>query len=279
MLSNRDYAALGAGRNVYVFSEMDTEYNTRTVQVIPANPTNNTYSVAKAFTVAAIGMCVDRGLVRVEDRFLDIMGMELPEGCDEKWRDVTVHMLLKHQIGLGHGILDIDCENASEYTTDDYLSIVLKQPLPGKQGVDSCYSDGAFYMLSLVVEKVTGQRLVDFMRHPLMDVMRFGELAWSCCPKGHSMGATGLYIRCNDMVKLGVLYLNHGVWKGERILSEEWCNTVLERGYEFHEAQSAPGWYCKGGMCGQMLALNPSEGFAVGWMGHGDTGMADIFGR
>ena len=64
-----------------------------------------------------------------------------------------------------------------------------------------------------------------------------------------------------------MLYLNGGEWKGERIVSEEWCRTVLERGYEF-APKSVDGWYGKGGMHGQMLALNPTLGLAVAWQGY-----------
>ena len=57
--------------------------------------------------------------------------------------------------------------------------------------------------------------------------MRFKEFAWSRCPFGYSIGATGLYLRTEDVVKLGILYLNKGMWKEERIISEACVNLVL----------------------------------------------------
>ena len=53
------------------------------------------------------------------------------------------------------------------------------------------------------------------------------------CPKGYSIGATGLYLRTEDMVKLGILYLNKGMWKETRVLSEEWVDMVISNEYEF----------------------------------------------
>ncbi len=266
MLSNINYFERCAGKGTYVVCEMDTEYNFRSERILGANPTNDAYSVAKLFVVTAVGICVDRGLMSTEDNFLKLMEMELPEGCDEKWKNVTIHMLLKHKAGLSEGFLDIDTENASEYPTDDYLSMVLSRPLPLEQGVERTYSDAAFYLLSRAVEKVCGLTVFELLRKPLMSVMRFGEYAWSTCPEGHTIGATGLYVRCEDMVKLGVLYLNGGEWKGERIISEEWCRTVFERQYELAEVEG--GWYRKGGMRGQMLALHPEKKIAVAWMGY-----------
>jgi CubicO group peptidase (beta-lactamase class C family) len=182
---------------------------------------------------------------------------------DEKWYFVTLDHLIRHVAGFGRGLLDIDADDASAYPTTDYLSIVLTEPLKYEPGTVRQYTDAVYYILSRVISRVSGMTLCDFMRPALLSVMRFGELAWSTCPEGYSMGATGLYLRTEDMVKLGVLYLNGGVWRGERIISDEWVKMVLTRGYEF--APKGAGWYGKGGMRGQMLAFNPSKGLAVAW--------------
>lgn len=63
---------------------------------------------------------------------------------------------------------------------------------------------------------------------------------------GYPMGATGLYIRTQDMVKLGALYLRQGTYAGKRILSEHWTRLVLERGYELCPA-GKNGAYGKAG--------------------------------
>ena len=51
---------------------------------------------------------------------------------------------------------------------------------------------------------------------------------------GYPIGATGLYITTEDMLKLGILYLNNGVYLGKRYVSEEWVRLVISREYEFH---------------------------------------------
>jgi len=96
-----------------------------------------------------------------------------------------------------------------------------------------------------------------------MKTMNFKEFSWSVCPEGYSMGATGLYLRTEDVVKLGILYLNGGDWNGTRVISEEWVKLVLENGYEFKDKGN--GWYGKGGMRGQMLTFNVNTGIAVAW--------------
>lgn len=85
-------------------------------------------------------------------------------------------------------------------------------------------------------------------------------------PAGFPMGATGLYIRTNDMVKVAQLYLNRGMYEGRRYFSEDWYNTVIERGYEF--SRCGMYGYGKGGLYGQFIYFNTKLGIAVGWEGH-----------
>jgi len=258
-----DYAArISALKlNTYFVSEGDKDYNIRTQAIVPANPCCNCYSIAKAFTVTAIGMLYDRGLLTPCSLMTDILSDYLPENMDSKWRRLTIHDIMLHKIGFDCGKLDIDAEDASEYPSNDYLNLVLSSPLAYEPGRVHQYTDAAYYLLSRIAAQVSGMDLADLMRPVLMDVMRFKEFAWSVCPQGYSMGATGLYLRTEDLVKLGILYMNGGMWKGTRVISQEWVDKVLSNGYELkHEGN---GWYAKGGMRGQMLIFNPEKGIAV----------------
>lgn len=232
-----------------------------TLEYKPENPCQNCYSVAKSFTMTAIGLLFDKGLVRPEDKVCDIMKEEFPEGADERWKKVTVDMCLTHRPGLPGGFLDIDCNRSTDFT-DDYLRYMFLYPLQYDPGTEERYSDGAFYLLSCIVEKISGMGLDDFLWKELGIGMQFQEMAWSHCPKGHSMGATGLYMHSSDVVKLGALYLNKGVYGGKRYLSEEWCRLVTERQYTFEPDESGTVWF-KGGMCGQKLYFIPSQNRAV----------------
>ena len=247
--------------NTYFICVGDKEYNIKKEVIVPSNPTCNCYSVAKAFTVLAIGLLYDKGLIKLDALITDILKKYLPEEIDEKWFKVTVHDVLTQKVGFGSGLLDIDCDDASLYETNDYLYIVLNTKLKYEPGTVYQYTDAAFYLLSRVVYEVSGIELCDLLRPILMEKMKFKELAWSKCPFGYSMGATGLYLRTEDMVKLGILYINNGIWRGERIISEEWINLVITNRYEFTHIND--GWYAKGGMRGQLLMFNRDKGKAI----------------
>jgi CubicO group peptidase (beta-lactamase class C family) len=76
--------------------------------------------------------------------------------------------------------------------------------------------------VSRLVERRSGEKLDEFLMRKLLMPLKVQEAAFSRCPRNHPMGATGLYIRSRDMVKLGYLYALRGAWEGEQLLSEKW---------------------------------------------------------
>ena len=157
----------------------------------------------------------------------------------------------------------------------DYFLIVFKTKLVHEPGTVYQYTDAAYYLLSRVIYELSGKDLDDLLRPILMEKMKFKEYAWSKCPYGYSMGATGLYLRTEDMIKLGILFINNGIWKGERILSEEWINLVIENRYEFTHIKN--GWYGKAGMRGQLLMFNYEEGKAIAFHSYENRIPYEIF--
>ena len=253
----------------------DKEYNIKKEVIIEANPTCDCYSVAKAFTVMGIGLLYDRGLLNTDMLLVDVLKKYIPNDLDEKWNRVTIHDVLLHKVGFGYGMLDIDCEDASLYPSCDYLDIVFKTKLVYEPGTVFQYTDASYYLLSRVIYELSGEDLADLLRPILMEKMKFKEYAWSKCPYGYSMGATGLYLRTEDMIKLGILFINNGIWKGERILSEEWINLVIENRYEFTHIKN--GWYGKAGMRGQLLMFNFEEGKAIAFHSYENRIPYEIF--
>ncbi len=265
-LSNIDYAARArnAGLNTYFIAEGDSDYNIRMQSVVPANPTCNCYSVAKSFTVLAVGLLFDRGLITPDTKVIDILGDMFPENYDTNWNIVTLHHALTHRIGLTEDCIDIDNESGETYPNKlDYLNLLFSKSLSNITGSSYLYTDAAFYLLSRIVERVCGKDPSNLLRPIMMNVMGFKEFAWSVCPQGYCIGATGLYVRTDDLVKFGILFLNNGEWQGTRIVSKEWLDIVLKEGYEFHSAGN--GWYQKCGLRGQCLTFNPTLKRAVAW--------------
>lgn len=231
------------------------------------NNCNNCYSVAKVFTMTAVGLLCDDGLIEVKKPLSFYMSELMPKDADPAWRIATVEDALKHKLGFDKGFLDIDVEDVNDYPTNDYLDMVFHHPLRYLPGQHAQYSDAAFYLLSRLVGCVSGQKMDEFLNKRLFQPLKFHETAWSRCPKDHPMGATGLYVSAYDMVKLAALYQLGGVWEGRQILSQEWVNKAIGNEYELH-VRTASGLTGKGGMYGQLLLFNREKNFAVAWQAH-----------
>ncbi len=260
-------AAKRAGGSFYKITEIH-HGKSQTVTLNPTNACQNSYSVAKAFTTTAIGMLWDDGILQTDERVVDIFADILPHGMDERYEKMTVHHLLTHTCGYSCGYLDIDAIDPNTFGTDDYLDYLFRTKLEYTPGEGYNYSDAAFYMLSRIVAAKTGRKMDEFLWERLFYPMGFKEMAWSRGPKGHPMGATGLYIYTEDMAKLGQLYLDRGTWQGRRLISEAWVQTVEARGYEFAKLFDGRA-YAKGGAFGQMLLYMPEDDRVVAWHSYG----------
>lgn len=230
----------------------------------PANPCNDTYSVSKAYTMTAIGLCYDRGLITPADRITDLFADSIPADIDPTWHEVTIDDVLRHRMGIEKGFLDIDVEDINDYSTRDFLSIIFNTKLTVAPGEHYCYSDAAYYLLSRVVTRVSGEAMDDMLMRDIFLPTGCREAAWSKCPQGYAMGATGLYTRSIDIARLGQIYAHGGMWGDQRILSAEWVKLAMERSYSLN--LRANGAYTKGGMRGQMFYFNPETGRSVGWL-------------
>lgn len=230
----------------------------------PCNNCNDSYSIAKAFTMTGIGLLADQGLVRAEDRLADILRDQLSEGIDPKWEDVTIEHVLKHRWGNGTDFFDIDNNDANDYGTD-YLGFILRHPLAYRPGSVYVYNDAGFYLLGRAIHALSGETMDQFLMKRLTAPLHFSEVAWSLCPHGHPIAGTGLYVQAKDMVKLAWLYQNGGVYEGRRILSEEWINQVIDRQYELAPLREGSQWIGKAGMNGQMICFSAQKRIAVAW--------------
>lgn len=252
------------GLNFYDLAIM-TENGIESCKLQPCNHCNDSYSIAKAFTMTAIGLLVDQGKLNVQAHVADLLRDYVPADIDPNWELVTIEHVLMHRIGIAAEFMDIDSFDANDFGTKDYLSYIFRQSLVHTPGTVYVYNDVGFYLLGRVVHAVSGETMDRFLMRHLIIFMDFSEIAWSCCPYGHPIAGTGLYVRARDMVKLAWLYMNDGVYNGKRLLSSSWVNQVLEHQYELAPVKTGSKLIGKGGMNGQMICFSAEEKVAIAW--------------
>ena len=252
-------------------SEVQGNGEIETWNMTEGNACQDTYSVTKTFVMTGIGLLWDRGLISLDEKLVDILREDIsPETeakMDPRWNLTTVEMALTHRIGLPGGFLDIDVCNAVDFG-EDFLAYTLTYPLDYTPGTAAKYTDCAFYLLARAAAKKTGVTLDKYLWPELFHPLGFREAAWSCCPLGHPVGGSGLYIGAEDMVKLGMIYRDGGLYRGRRILSEEWVKMAIDREFAL-DWDDQHRVFFNGGMYGQKLLVAPEQDRAVALQAYG----------
>ena len=172
------------------------------------------FSLSKSFTSTAVGFAVQDGLIKTSDRLIDFFPELLSNPPCENMRKITVkHMLT---MNTGHKV---------EATRQDdcWEQAFLHSYIEYEPGTHFMYNTFATYMLSAIVQKVTGRKLLDYLREKLFEPLEMSDDIWTEeSPTGIATGGYGLNVRVEDIAKLGQFYLQEGKWNGKQLLGPEW---------------------------------------------------------
>lgn len=173
------------------------------------------FSCSKTFTALAVGMLVDAGALRVQDRLVDVVAPRGPVAPGVE--DITLEHLLTMTSGSS-----FTCFTEEEKLQADVASAFFAAPLRSAPGERFDYSNGSTYMLARAVDAAAGEDLREFLLPRLFEPLGILNPQWFRCRGGHSWGAYGLHLRTSELARLGRLLLQEGAWEGERIVSREW---------------------------------------------------------
>jgi len=183
------------------------------------------YSVSKSFTSSALGFALAEGLVSLDDTLLSYFP-ELDAEVSHPWsRDIRLRHLASMTTGHDRDLLD------------EVIALDAREPVRGlllippdrEPGTLFAYSQPSTYALAAVIQRVTGVPLSHYLRPRLFDPLGIGEVWWQSWPRGRELGFSGIFVRTEDIAKLGQLYLQRGRWNGVQLLSEEYVAEATSR--------------------------------------------------
>ena len=175
-------------------------------------------SVSKTFTATAVGFAVSEGLLKVTDKVISFFPDKLPSTISPNLEKLEVRHLLT--MSGGH---DTDpTGNIRNAEGGDWVKSFLATPFEHEPGTFFCYNSLGTYVLSAIVQKVTGQKVVDYLYPRLFRPLGIVGVRWDESPQGINCGGWGLYIRTEDMAKMGQFILQKGQWNGEQLLPASW---------------------------------------------------------
>lgn len=194
-------------------------------------------SLTKSFTSTAIGLAVDEQLLSLEDQVLRFFPEHVTKEIEANMRNLKVKHLLSMATGHTQDTLPILWNNQT-----DWVKAFLETPIEREPGSYFLYNTGASYMLSAIIERVTGQRLLDYLRPRLLEPLGIENVNTLTCPQGIHAGGYGMKITTEDIAKFGLLYLHNGEWNGKRILSKEWVQAATAKQVSNGEPGDPSDW-------------------------------------
>ena len=174
------------------------------------------YSLSKSFTSTAIGLAVAESRLSVDDKVLKFFPNDAPATVSDHLAALRVRDLLS--MSVGHA----EDSTGTLWGKDDWVKQFLSLPIKNPPGTAFLYNSGATYMCSAIVQKVTGQRIIDYLEPRLFDPLGIEKMSWETCPRGINTGGWGLKLQTEALAKFGQLYLQKGMWNGRQILSPAW---------------------------------------------------------
>ncbi len=182
------------------------------------------YSTSKSFTATAVGFAVSEKRLTVDDKVISFFPDALPDTVSPFLSKMKVKDLLSMSAGQ-------EPEQTFKIVTTDsnWVKAFLAVPLVHEPGTKFLYNTLATYMLSAIVQKVTGEKVIDYLKPRLFDPLSIEGMDWEVDPHGINCGGWGLRLKTEDMAKFGQLFLQKGKWNGKQLLPSAWIEEATTK--------------------------------------------------
>jgi CubicO group peptidase (beta-lactamase class C family) len=233
------------------------------------------FSLSKSFTSTAVGLAIADGKLSLDDPVLSFFPEDAPLNPSANLKAMRVRDLLIMSSGQdSNTVAHLDAAlRISARPTEAFLAA----PVACKPGTLFVYNTPGTYMLSAIVQKVTGQTVFDYLQPRLFRPLGIENPTWDASLEGITFGGVGLNIRTEDIARFGQLYLQKGEWNGKQLLPATWVEAATARqtsngseptsdwdqGYGYLFWRCRHGLYRGDGAFGQFCIVMPEQDAVV----------------
>lgn len=243
----------------------------------------NLYSASKTFASVGIGIAEGEGRINLSDHVLDFFpefkGIAYP-GSEK----ITIKNLL--QMSSGHRFEDIE-----HYNTRDRAELFFLTEMECEAGSGFFYEELCSYMLGRIVEKVSGNTMLDYLKPCLFEPLGIINPQWHTCQNGHTSCSGGLYLTTEEFSRIGITLLQNGIYEDKQIVASdyvkrlhtEWVDTSFKNDDETRGGYGYQVWKCTplntyraSGMYGQFCIVLQDYNAVITVTSHNEYEQYDI---
>lgn len=243
------------------------------------------YSVSKTFLSAALAYAAADWQLSLDDPVLDYFPAAASAAPSAALRALRLRHLLTMQAGHeGQTVVRLGREPDADWATT-----ILAQPIAHEPGTRFLYDAGCSYLLAAALERVTEQRLVEYLRPRLWEPLSIGTAGapprWETCPRGVCVGGWGLELTLRELAAFGAALLANETLPQGPVLPRGWAEEAGQprvllggtlggadaQGYGWHSWAGPYGSWRASGAFGQTCLVWPAQHLLVVLLG----GLAD----
>lgn len=197
------------------------------------NRRDNVHSCSKSFVSMAVGIAIDEGVISLEDKPADIFPEKLPKNPSDYLLNITVRDMLMMATGHDYFILQgysgkADIPGRNDLEESDWIKYAFSFDVPYRPGSYWKYNNFGPYLISCIITKRTGERLVDYMKPRFFDPLGIRYPQWFEDPQGRTLGCGGLHLSCEEMSRASQVFLD-GSYKGKRIVNPQYIREATSK--------------------------------------------------
>lgn len=210
------------------------------------------HSISKSFTSMAAGLAIAEGKLSLQTKLKDVFPQYVKEdpALDPAMRpgDITLYDLLC--MTSGHDNPPLTAQERPVLEEKDWVKYYMSLPLDRAPGELFTYSSGDTFIISALIQAVTGQTVKDYLTPRLFEPLGIHDVYWETSPLGITLGCAGLVISNEELSRFGQFLLQKGEWRGQQLVPAEWIDFATRKQIDNQgSADWSQGYGCQFWMC------------------------------
>jgi CubicO group peptidase (beta-lactamase class C family) len=183
-------------------------------------------SVNKVLTATLTGIALDKFDIPLDTKLSTLLPEYSEYFKDPNKAQITIKDVLTMQMGFDWDEWGRD-DLALLWQSDDFGKFVLSRSNNGPDKAWSYNSAGPNLLLK-ALQNVMQQPLGAWADQHFYSKLGITDYDWQSQPGGDPEGSARMFMRPRDMLKVGITYLNNGMWQGEQVIPAKWVEAVSQ---------------------------------------------------